>query len=203
MLTSADGSAHGAKRSFLKEPEVWRAYDPPLFDALAKVPASPQLSDLQRIETDKVVREATFYNEFVPDARAERDSFHSRCMAAFADRDLIFFDPDNGLEVRSAKGRKRSKYVLLDEVADHYGAGRSVLIYQHLGRSLPRRAFVEEKAPTLRAVLAGASLSAFDTAHVVFLLAARPEHAKRVIATVIELERHGSPPKFLSPVLEL
>jgi hypothetical protein len=37
---------------------------------------------------------------------------------------------------------------------------------------------VAKKAAKLRAVLADASVTAFDTPHVVFLLAARPEHAK-------------------------
>jgi hypothetical protein len=110
-------------------------------------------------------------------------SARPRCMDAFADRDLVFFDPDNGLEVKSATGRKRSKYVLLDEVADHYGAGRLVLFYQHLGKSLPAKAFVEEKAAKLRAVLACASMSAFDTPHVVFLLAAGTEHASNKLRT--------------------
>jgi hypothetical protein len=32
-------------------------------------------------------------------------------------------------------------------------------------------------------------VSAFDTPHVVFLLAARPEHAKRVVAAAAELGR--------------
>jgi hypothetical protein len=205
MLTEADGSAHGAKRAYLKQPEVWRAHDPALFDALARVDASPQFSDLQRIEAEGVVPGATFFNEFVPDARTERDSFHVRCMAAFADRDLVFFDPDNGLEVRSRpKGWKGStKYVLLDEVTDHYRSGRSVLVYQHLGRRLRRRAFVEEKAKRLRAVLADTSVAAFDTPHVVFLLAARLEHATRVVATETELGRDEGPRRFLSPVSEL
>jgi hypothetical protein len=127
--------------------------------------------------------------------------FCSRSMAAFADRDLVFFDPDNGLEVKSGKGQKRSKYVLLNEVADHYGAGRSVLFYQHHGKTLPRKAFVEGKAAKLRAVLSNASVSAFDTPHVVFLLAGRPEHARRVVAAAAESDRDGSPLKsfFLDP----
>jgi hypothetical protein len=118
---------------------------------------------------------------------------------------LFFFDPDKGLEVKSVpRGRKRSsQYVLLDEAADHYGAGRSVLVYQHRDHQLPRKAFVEVKATKLRAILAGASVSAFDTTHVVFLLAARPEHAKPVVATATEAERRLWPPKFLSPMFEL
>ena len=161
-----------------------------LFDVLAKVGGH-------------IVPGTTFFNEFVPNSRTERNSYHTRCMAAFADRDLVFFDPDNGLEVKSATGKKRSKHVLLDEVADHYAGGRSVLFYQHLGQTLPRRAFAEEKAAKLRAVLPGASMSAFDTPHVVFLLAARPEHAKRVFAAAAETERDGSSLKSFLPVILL
>lgn len=126
-------------------------------------------------------------------------------MATLADRDLVFFDPDNGLEVKSvSKGRKRSsKYAFLDEIADHYRAGRSVLVYQHLDRQLPRKAFVEKKAAKLRAVLSDASVSAFDTPHVVFLLAARPEHAKRVVAAATQSERDGSPLKSFLPVIPM
>jgi hypothetical protein len=198
MLTDADGSKQGAKRGYLKQPEKWRAYDPVLFDALIKTPTPAQLSDLRRIETDRIVLGATFFNEFVPGTRTERDPFHAQCMSAFADRDLVFFDPDNGLEVQSAKGRQRSKYVLLDEVADHYGAGRSVLVYQDYGKSLPRKALVKEKVTTLQTVLAGASVSAFETAHVVFLLAANREHAARVMAVAETIDERGWTPKFFA-----
>jgi hypothetical protein len=205
MLTEADGSGQGAKRGFLKQPKVWSAYDPALFDALAKTPATPHLSDLQRIEADGIVPDATFFNEATPDKLAERQAFHARCMTTFVDSDLVFFDPDNGLEVKSVpKGRKRSnKYLFLDEIADHYAAGRSVLVYQHLGHNLPRKAFAEEKAAKLWGVLPGASMLAFDTAHVVFLLAARPEHAKRVVAAAAESERDGSALKSFFPVKQL
>ena len=159
MLTEPDESEQGGNREYLEQPHKWRGYDPALFDALEKAPSSPHLSDLQRIETEEIVPRATFFNEFVPNSPTERDSMRTRCMVAFADRELVFFDPDVGLEVKSAKGRRRSKYVLLDEVAGHYAAGRSVLVYQHLGHNLPRKAFAEEKARKLRSVLSGASLS--------------------------------------------
>jgi len=43
--------------------------------------------------------------------------------------------------------------------------------------------------------LSNASVSAFDTPHVVFLLAGRPEHARRVVAAAAESDRDGSPLK--------
>ncbi len=205
MLTEPDGLAQGANRGFLNQPKIWGGYDRELYNALAKVKAPPQLLDLQRIETEGIVPRATFFNDDIPEKLAERQAFHARCMEKFVDRDLVFFDPDNGLDVKSVpKGRKRSnKYVFLDEIADHYAAGRSVLVYQHLGHNLPRKAFAEEKAAKLRAVLAGASVSAFDTPHVVFLLAARPEHVKRVCAAAAELQRDGSSLKSFLPVVQI
>jgi hypothetical protein len=100
-------------------------------------------------------------------------------MSAFADRNLVFLDPDNGLEVKSVpKGRKRSsKYAFLDEIADHYGAGRTILLYQHYPQRLSREACVITAADRLRARLSRASIWLFETPHVAFLLAARPDHA--------------------------
>jgi hypothetical protein len=201
MLTEADGSAQGAKRSYLKQPEVWRAHDPALFDALEKVPASPQLSDLQRIEAEGIVPGATFFNEFCLTPEPAVTPFTAAAWRRSATETLYSSTRTTGL--RSApKGRKRSsKYVLLDEVAGHYGAGRSVLVYQQLGHHLPRKAFTEEKATKLRAVAAGASVSAFDTAHVVFLLAARREHAKRVVAIGTAAKSMFGPSPSFRPVL--
>ena len=47
----------------------------------------------------------------------------------FADADLVFFDPDNGIEIASVKkGRKdSSKFVYLDEIGASYAAGKSAL----------------------------------------------------------------------------
>jgi hypothetical protein len=199
MLTEADASAQGANRDFLNQPKVWGGYDPTLFKVLAKVPASPQLSDLQRIEADGIVPGASFFNEFVPDDGTKRGSFHTRCLKAFAGRDLVFFDPDNGLEVKSVrKGRKRSsKYVYESEIGDHYQVGRSALIYQHFPRHVTREACVANAASRLAARLAGASIWSIVTAHVVFLLAARPEHDARAAAVVEMLSARGWFPHFV------
>ena len=46
-----------------------------------------------------------------------------RCALQLYDVDLVFFDPDNGLETTLPKGRKNSsKYLYLDEVAAFYRA---------------------------------------------------------------------------------
>jgi hypothetical protein len=194
-----DGLAQGANRSFLNQPKVWGDYDRKLFGALKKVQAPPQLWDLQRIETERIVPGATFFNEFTPDALPGREGLHCACMAAFADRELVFFDPDNGLEVKSvAKGWNRSsKYVYESEIGDHYRAGRSALIYQHFPRHVTREACIANAANRLAARLPGVSIWSIVTAHVVFLLAARPEHDARAAAAVETLSARGWLPHFI------
>jgi hypothetical protein len=86
MLTEPDDSKEGGNRKYLEQAAKWCGYDPTLFEVLAKVPASPQLSDLQRIEADGIVPDATFFNESTPDKLSERQAFHTRCMDAFADQ---------------------------------------------------------------------------------------------------------------------
>ena len=45
MLTEAEGSCQGDNRSYLRQPDKWRGYDPALFDALALAPATPTIED--------------------------------------------------------------------------------------------------------------------------------------------------------------
>jgi len=176
MLTEADGSGQGANRGYLRQVDQWRRYDPALFDALASAPPKPTIDDLQRAENEALIPDATFFNDFTPDALAGHRVHHQACMKVFKGRELIYFDPDNGLEVKStAKGRKRSSmYAYLDEIADHYAAGRSMLLYQHFPRHVSREILIRTKAGRLRSALAGSTVCSFETPHVVFLLAPGP-----------------------------
>ncbi|MGI5882059.1 MAG: hypothetical protein ACOX7L_03210 [Dethiobacteria bacterium] len=49
------------------------------------------------------------------------------------DCDLVFFDPDNGLQVNSVCRHEKMgvKYVFDDEAGIYYGRGQSLIIYQH------------------------------------------------------------------------
>lgn len=202
MLTEADESTHGARRGYLRQPEKWRACDPPLFDALTKTPPEPAISDLRRLEGEALITGATFFEELTPDSRPGRESFHGRCMSAFAERSLVFLDPDNGLEIKSvAKGRKRSsKYAFLDEIADHYGAARSILLYQSYPQRVSREAHVTTTGDRLRAALPGASIWLFETPHVAFVLVARPDDVDRIETVVAAMKDRGWLSKFFTKV---
>jgi hypothetical protein len=199
MLTSDDLRADGNKRSFAAQPADWRVFDAALFDLLASVGPKPELADLLRVEREGLIPGAVFFNDMVPDSLHERLAFHRACHLAFNGCDLVFLDPDNGLEVRSRpKGRKQSgKFVFKDEISVHYAAGRSVLLYQHFPREY-RPTFQNKIASDLSEALPRSRIWFFATAHVTFVLAARPEHWHRVTAVVDEIAKEW-PAYFINP----
>lgn len=175
MLTPSDGSTDGNKLVYLSQPEKHRTYNPALFDTLAHAAAEPDRRRLNTIEESGAIPSARYFNEPLSDDTIERQTYMDACLAAFAETDLVFFDPDNGLEVPSLRiGRKNSsKYVYLDEISAFFKAGKSVLIYQHFPR-VEREAFVSACVERLRAVTPDAALWAFRTKPVVFLLVVQP-----------------------------
>ena len=74
----------------------------------------------------------------VPDRRLERDGWRKNLLDAATGVDLVFLDPDNGIEVPSKPiGRKgSSKYVAWLETEALWQAGCSLLIYQHIASTV-------------------------------------------------------------------
>ncbi len=196
LLTPDEGS----KRDYLKQPDAWRGFDPDLFDMLVEIDECRPASGLRQIERANAVAGALFFDKLTPGGADERNGFHAQCMAAFATTDLVFFDPDNGLETSAyTPGSANSrKHVRLVEIADHYSAGRSALIYQHFPR-IERTSFLEGAAGRLRAKCSGAAVIAFPTAHAAFLLVARPEHKQRVEAVREAVAKRLVPGLFGEP----
>ncbi|WP_430439935.1 hypothetical protein [Shinella sp.] len=180
MLTPSDGGMDGGKLAYLQQPERHRHVDPELFDILAHAASAPERRRLATIEESGAISGALYHNDLLPDELAGRHAFMGRCAYTLREVDLIFFDPDNGLEVAKPKGRKNSsKYLYLDEVAAFYASGKSLLIYQHFPR-VERAVFLTRCAERLRSAAPGASLWTFTTAHVVFLLLLHPASPARL-----------------------
>jgi hypothetical protein len=79
---------------------------------------------------------------------AHRVKWLSRALAATAECDLVFLDPDNGLETPSVPkhSRKAGKYVFWDELISFWKRGQSLVVYHHLNRS----ASVQDQTKSLR-----------------------------------------------------
>lgn len=175
MLTPPDGSSDGSKLSYLKQPDRYRSHDPELFDLLASAASEPDQRRLLTIEGSRVIPDARYFNAVIPDAASERRAIMAECQSEFVDCDLVFFDPDNGLEIPSLpKGRKKSsKFVYLDELAAFYAAGHSLLVYQHFPR-VERSVFIERCAEAMGSITPNAAHWIYRTKHVVFLAAINP-----------------------------
>ena len=186
MLTPSDGRSDGNLLGYLKKPERYRQHDPELFDILAHAASEPGRRRLHTIEDSAAIPNAIYYNETLPDDEAKRMMFMRRCATAFADADLVFFDPDNGLEVSIQKGRKNSsKYVYLDELAAFYEAGKSLLIYQHFAR-INRKTFIASCVDRLGQVAPDAAIWVFTTANVAFFLLVHPGSPERLTNAATE-----------------
>lgn len=180
MLTPDDGSRDGGLRSYLQKPARWRHYDPELFDGLYRLLQSAEVPAVSLLEGSVLLPRTFYYSEVVPDARPEREVWLEGLLDAVRNVDLMFLDPDNGIEVPSKPvGRKgSSKYVTWQELQAIWEAGCSLLIYQHFRRE-PRDALAYRLMSELRDRTGASLVQAFRTPHVLFLLAAQDVHAPR------------------------
>src|SRR5688572_2505295 len=99
MLTPDDGRSDGKFIRYLGEPSAWRGFDPRLFDALAVI--VPETRSVTAVALHGLLGDALFDDAIVPDDLSARTA----CFAAARDRlraaELVFVDPDNGLEISS------------------------------------------------------------------------------------------------------
>jgi hypothetical protein len=175
MLTPNDGRTDGQFTSYLRDSRDWRQYDADLFDLLAEV--VPVERHLRHVEDKQLLGGSILIDGVVPDDRALRDEYFSEVLRELGNAQLVFFDPDNGIEVPSCPpGRKgSSKYVAWDELAATYHSGRSLLVYQHFRRQ-NRATFIQMMANELLARTDASQVCCFRTSNVAFFLVCRPGH---------------------------
>jgi hypothetical protein len=142
MLTPPDKRSDGFQLGYLSEPNRFRPIDPALFDKLALLVGSNRRA-VAHIEAAGVLPGARFESAVLSDALRSRTSYFEELWAATREDDLLFFDPDNGVEISSvAKGRRgSSRYVYWDEIEVALRSAGAVCIYQHFPR-VERQPFV-------------------------------------------------------------
>jgi hypothetical protein len=177
MLTPDDGRGDGSLVNYLHQPETWRCFDCELFDCLGDLLLGQDRRDVGAVETAGILPSCLFFSQILPDDADGRISYFDSFLGLAQGCDLVFFDPDNGLEVKSKPcGRKgSSKYLYWHEVVACFESGRSVLIYQHFPR-VPRDQFVAAKAKELCQKTAAREVHSFRTQRVLFLLASQERH---------------------------
>lgn len=167
----------------------FRACDPALHDALARIVANGRR--LESVENGGILPCGTRYFSrtlsfdgirATPERAAHRERWHADALEALADCELVFCDPDNGLECAiSATASKGPKFTLVSEAAAFSARGQSVVVYHHIGR----RGTAEEQVRHQLARLARACRTAATPFALrwhrgssrVYLVVPRPSHA--------------------------
>lgn len=179
MLTPDDGREDGKFVIYLTQPDRWRQFDPPLFELLAA--ALPAERRVSVIANSDLLGDAVFVDAVVPDGKPARTASFAEVQEVLRPAELVFVDPDNGVEIPSCPmGHSgSSKYVRSRELAELFGRGKSLLVYQHFRRE-ERSAFVVRMSAALRAATGAREVTCFQTSHVAFFLVAHPAHSAKL-----------------------
>jgi hypothetical protein len=177
MLTPNDKRRDGSLRKYLSQPQKWRAFDSDLYDGLKTALDANATPMVSLIETSKLLPRTAFYNKEITDSPIERSSWKAGLKKSASKADLVFFDPDNGIEIQSIHpGNKNySKYVAKDEIKMVWDVGCSILVYQHFPRK-PHKAFVLELVSELERITGSSFIRAFSASQVLYLLIAQKKH---------------------------
>ena len=171
MLTPNDGRRDGHRVHYLSDPEEWRTFDPPVFDCLRTAVLDVNERNVKIVEKSGILPNTSFYSHVLTDGADERRKYFDGFLRISQGKQLVFFDPDNGLEIKSVKyGQKgASRYLFLSEVSQSFSAGHSVLVYQHMPPK-PRDPLIETLSRRLIRATGSHVVYAFRTPRVAFLL---------------------------------
>jgi hypothetical protein len=134
----------------------YRACDPPLYDALQGIIRAGDRR-VAAIRERSILPDTAAYHETpltfegLPTSDRAGRMGHRRqwtdgALSATADSDLVFLDPDNGLEAGTrAFQNKGPKYVYYEEIAPYVARGQSLIVYHHTSRQGTAREQVERR----------------------------------------------------------
>ena len=174
LVPDETGNADGNYIQYLQpSPRTWTFYrscDPQLYDELRGLVLRTEryVSAVRQAEvlpTGPVFYEAPLAFEGMPSAGplamglrlAHRSRWVHDGVEAMTGRDVVFIDPDNGLEVPStARCHKRGpKYCFFDELSPYLRRGQSLILYQHIGRNRAAAKQIEDRLSQINERLEG------------------------------------------------
>jgi hypothetical protein len=145
----------GRHVSYLRKPE-FEALDDPLLAGLRKIVASGNRC-ISAVTSGGLFPDGTVFSgaeaATAPaallsrnDRMLRRAEWLDQCLAVTDKCDLVFFDPDNGVEVSSVPKHHPSagKYIYWDELMPLWRRGQALLVYHHLNRTKPAASQVRE-----------------------------------------------------------
>jgi hypothetical protein len=181
MLTENDDSKNGNKRGYLEEENAWKHFDSELFAYLKEKLDKERAPNTNIIEESSLLPGTGFFRNKIHDQIHQRTRWQSSLFMEAAKYEMVFFDPDNGIEIKSKPiGRKySSKYVYWFEIEEIWKQKKSILIYQHFPR-IQRDIFVRKISEELHQHAYNSTIMIFRTPQTLFLFAVQPIHGRWV-----------------------
>jgi hypothetical protein len=189
MLTKDDASNQGRNTYYLTTAQKDDTKDPKcdgeLFESLYEAVIRRKIKSTKWVHKNDLIPEARYLNDFLQDNLINRHRYFEQLEQIAKGSNILFFDPDNGLEVKSRpKGKKNSnKYLYWDEVKNFWNLGYSLLIYQHFPR-VSRLNYIRSLAKELRSNTGAAEIITLKTSTVAFFLLVQPKHRKKIHAAL-------------------
>lgn len=218
--TENNASGDGSHLEYIFSPsyqeQLLQQCDPGLFEKMRDLVLTART--IPAVETSGVLpagtvffdRELSFAQTPLAQRSVKRREWLEAGLRVVGNADVVFADPDNGLEIPSCArlSIKGPKYAFYDDLRSCWERNQSLVIYHHLGRTIEGvPATAEEqiayRCQELRRNLSGARPTALRyrrrSPRVYFLLS-RPEHAERLKARTEALLAscwgRGHPPHF-------
>jgi hypothetical protein len=110
MRTDRDDCRDGGKVQYL-ENDRYAQYDADLYERLRMIVRINRVRNISAIEQTSILPSCRFHSELVPPSEEKRRDYIDTALTIASRCDVIFFDPDNGLETRSCTRVCRTSHV--------------------------------------------------------------------------------------------
>lgn len=190
LIENEDHNNDGKHIAYLTNP-IYDACDPELRGKLGYMVYGNQRS-VRTMEELNLIPGCVYFNLVVPRNIKDRTAWHQQALLQLSKTDMVFLDPDNGLEVKSVSpvNVKSIKYVFRSEIEDYYAAGQSVIFYNHRSHE-PDDIYFSRFKDLLsvnslsKADLIGLRFSRGTTRD--YIILSHPEHARIIKSSVAKL----------------
>lgn len=186
MLTPNDSRSDGRLINYLDNDEIFSRFDPKLYNILSKCIRSGK-RNVDCCQEYNLIDNAGYNNSYLSDNIIAREKYFSDLYIQAKKYDLVFLDPDNGLEIKSKRkgAKKSSKYLYFDEIKNLYEQGQSLLLYQHFIRE-KRIKFIQRIYDGLKEITGCHYIIPLKTSNVVYFLIPR-DHLNEYFSHRIEV----------------
>ncbi|MBY6838214.1 hypothetical protein FDG50_10035 [Clostridium botulinum] len=143
LTSDESGNEDGKHISYLQK-DNYRKCDEELYYSLNKIILENK-RNVYSIEKFNILPNTTIFYDEILDFHKEIDCIHKehlrkrwhlKAIDRLNSSDIVFLDPDNGLQVKSTSltSKKGNKYIGFNELEDYFNMSKSIIFYNHRER---------------------------------------------------------------------